>query len=787
MRPPPSLTWAPLLHIGLLVGLVLGTAAPAAAVEPWRSVHRLPVANGLAVTTFAGSAEGFGVLDRWSDRVYQVRSPGDGPVRDLLYDAYFGVRSAEGSAWLTSYTALSPLDGNAVIEVRRERGGLRFTERHTAPMDLELPATLHTMTVENIGADVIADVELYALNNLHVGTDWGDGAGANRRERIAGGPGSGGLVEWGEETGLVMHMIPAEATDLTPCVDVWRRLQEGGALDRSCEGSGDDQVGALGWQLGDLAPGEARTVGYVLAFSAGFDTATAPPLVGDWAAGRGAAALMDAAQADWAGHLDGMDAPDDLSAEEQAVWRAALGYLRMAQVREADDALGQIVASFPNSAPVGGFAHEWNITWPRDSAYAIRALAELGAVEAATAALTFLLQDEKNGYYADLIGVEDYALSVCRAYGDGTEWSDDDGTGPNVELDNFGLVLWAAGAVQAAGGDLSAVRPALLDGVADILVESVDPAWDLIIADSSIWERHWDGRQRRWTYTTAFAVAGLRAAAELATAAGDGRAATYAATADQLEAGLRAHLVSEDGVLVANLEDHQRGLPSLDLAAVEAINLGLIDARGPEAAASFDAWEGLRVAHGNGFMRNDDGDLYDRHEWIMVDLRLAEALRRACRLDEARALEAWVIDQAAENYDMVPELMEPSTAAYAGPVPMLGFGSGLTLLSLHRRAALEAACPGGGEGGADGADGADGTADGTTDGGGDGGATDGGAGGDGASDGGDGGGSQVDDAEGAEDGGGAAKGSGCAGAPVGPAGLGLLLGALALAPRRRRA
>jgi hypothetical protein len=243
-------------------------------------------------------------------------------------------------------------------------------------------------------------------------------------------------------------------------------------------------------------------------------------------------------------------------------------------------------------------------------------------------------------------------------------------------------------------------------------------------------------------------------------------------------------------VLVANLEDHQRGLPSLDLAAVEAINLGLIDPMGPEAAASFDAWEGLRVAHGNGFMRNDDGDLYDRHEWIMVDLRLAEALRRACRLDEARALEAWVIDQAAENHDMVPELMEPSTAAYAGPVPMLGFGSGLAVLGLHRRAALEAACPGGGEGGADGADGGDDASDGTTDGGGEGGGSGGGSGGGGdeaAGGGSDGSDAQPDAADDPTDGGGSAKGTGCAGAPVGPVGLALLLGALGLAPRRRRA
>lgn len=34
-----------------------------------------------------------------------------------------------------------------------------------------------------------------------------------------------------------------------------------------------------------------------------------------------------------------------------------------------------------------------------------------------------------------------YQASVCRYYGDGTEWSDGDND-PNIELDGFGLLLW---------------------------------------------------------------------------------------------------------------------------------------------------------------------------------------------------------------------------------------------------------------------------------------------------------------------------------------------------------
>ena len=717
-----------------LCALVGSWAGPAAAVEASRSAYRVPVANGFAVASFSGSPAGIGVVDRWSDRVYQQRSPTDGPVRDLLYDAYFGLRVDGASTWLTAYTELRPELAHGFIEVERQQGSLVLIERVWAPMGLALPATVHTLRVENRGAAVATGVSLQSLHNLHLGEDWGDGAGAVRNERLSGGAGTAGLVEWGADNGLVMHVLPLVPTDAAGCVDVWSRFTAGGALDRSCAGSGDDQVGSLGWDIGALEPGESRSVGFVLAFSSGFDTASAPPAVEAWRAGLGPDALLEREIADWDVFLAESPPPAGTSADEQQAWRAALATLRMAQVREPGDPYGQLVASFPNSNPVGDFQHEWNIAWVRDGSYAARALAEIGQPEAALDALRFLLQDEKNGLYAALIGVDDYAVSVCRSYGDGTEWSDEDATGPNVELDNFGLVLWAAGGVFEATGDIEALRPllpALLDGVADVLLASIDPTTGLIQPDSSIWERHWNGNQRSFTYTSAFAVAGLEAAAVLAEAAGDGRGAAYRAGAAEVAAGVAAHLIHPEGYVAANLEDLQRGLPVLDLAAVEVFNLGLLSAGSAEAAASFDAWEGLRVAHGRGFMRNDDGDLYDRHEWAMVDLRLAEAFRRACRPEEAAALEGWITEQARENHWMIPELYHPETGVYAGPVPMLGFGGGLYLLQLQRRAALDAGCEAfvdtGGDGASDGPGDGGGAGEGAADGGGaDAGASDGG-------------------------------------------------------------
>jgi hypothetical protein len=69
--------------------------------------------------------------------------------------------------------------------------------------------------------------------------------------------------------------------------------------------------------------------------------------------------------------------------------------------------------------------------------------------------------------------------------------------GPNVELDGFGLYLLAA----AKAG----VAP--MDGVVAPLEAAIGPD-GLVHADSSIWERHWNGKQRRFLYSSIAASSG---------------------------------------------------------------------------------------------------------------------------------------------------------------------------------------------------------------------------------------------------------------------------------------
>jgi len=132
----------------------------------------------------------------------------------------------------------------------------------------------------------------------------------------------------------------------------------------------------------------------------------------------------------------------------------------------------------------------------------------------------------------------------------------------------------------------------------------------------------------------------------------------------------------------------------------------VLDKAGPAATASLDAWKtGLwNGLTGHGYHRNDDGGSYDEMEWIMVDLRIATALRRDGRPGDvaaADALIAWVTAQARANFDLVPENLDPTTADYAGAVPMVGFGAGAYVLALWDRGAVTPMSADGAPAGAD--------------------------------------------------------------------------------------
>jgi GH15 family glucan-1,4-alpha-glucosidase len=667
-----------------MLSLLISLLNPAVAdVDAWASYPKLPSANGHGVVVLNEDNEGGTVLDQFSDRIYKRVSADSDPVRDLLYDTYFGI----DGTWLRSASAVAYVPGTGVLQINRRMEDLSVTEYAWTPMALEWPGFVQMLKISNTGEESRTMV-VNTLHNVHVGSNV-DGKAIGNESIWAS---TGQIIEKGAETGLGMRFDTRTPNASHTCKDIFGSV---GDFDGVCSTEADavpenNQSGGFQWTV-NLAPGDTQWFEVTSTFFHEHDHTSPIEARDAWYGTAGTPELALTMESAWWSnwHL-GSEMPDDLSANEQKVYKQSLTFLKMAQVAEEGDAHGQIPASFPTSASVGEFTHQWNITWVRDQAYAIRALTQAGHIEEAEAALAFTLQGKAN-QYVDQVGMA-YGLSVCRMYGDGTEWSDDDGTGPNIELDNFGLTLWAIGEWVKAGGDIGFIEAhRVFEDVADVLVATIDDT-QLIQPDSSIWERHWNGNEKHFTYTSAWAVRGLMEAHELAVALEDTtRAETYLEAAQSLQEGICSNLVNLEYGLVGNLEEAP--LLALDMAVVDTFNNHTLNGQDDLATQTLNILkDNLSVESGHGFKRNDDGDVYDEHEWVVMDLRMAEAYRRNCKPAKAQALEDWVTNQAMENHLIIPELMEPATAAYAGPAPMMGFGAGAYVLAMNNRSKATADC-----------------------------------------------------------------------------------------------
>jgi GH15 family glucan-1,4-alpha-glucosidase len=305
----------------------------------------------------------------------------------------------------------------------------------------------------------------------------------------------------------------------------------------------------------------------------------------------------------------------------------------------------------------------------------------------AKAALAFQM-GASVGAYQMYVGAP-YQVSVVRYFGDGTEQSDSNMNGPNIEFDGFGLFLWSLDQYVRASGDMASLAawwPVVGGKVADVLVGLQEPT-GLIAPDSSIWEVHWNGNQRHFGYTTITAANGLCAASHLATQANDAtRSATYLGAGTKARDALLTNLRAPDGTLAQSVEALAGGKGWLDASEVEAINLGLIYPDRRTARATLTSMQvGLVPQSGRGFMRDDLGPYYDSQEWIFVDLRTTRALELHGDTTDSASLFGWNVDQATENFGEFSELHDAVTADYAGASPMVGFGAGAYLVALSDR------------------------------------------------------------------------------------------------------
>jgi MYXO-CTERM domain-containing protein len=643
--------------------------------EPHQSTGFLPTSNGRITAAFDVVEN---KADYFLEHPYQSASPGV-LSRNFLYDTYPGLRVGTQPVWLDTVTPtlVEYVSGTGIVHVVRSTLGLTVDEYDFSPMTLGQGALFTLVKVTRTSGSGAIDV--YSLYNYHLGS--GSPSPGTDSENIAWNSGRDAFYEWGP-SGVAFgygSLVPSSFHGSTPN-NPYNLLVAGQNLanDSGTGGPTTDAVCGHQFSLGDIAITTSAWAGWFSVLDPSANAQSAIDAVKTFIASRTPDKLLADELSAWQAWQSA--APSGASALESSVFAQSQSVLRMAQVTAGDVSDGQILAAV---AP-----GEWNITWVRDMAYSTVALARTGHAAEAKRALMFEVGAPLGGgAFQSYVG-SPYQISVVRYYGNGSEWSDTNSDGPNVEFDGFGLFLWALETYVSQTNDqasLAAWWPTVKPKVADVLLALQEPS-GLISPDSSIWEVHWNGNQSHFAFTTIAAARGLCAASRLASLMGDSVSAnTYLFAGKMARDAVLGSLRAPTGAIGQSVEALGKG-SWLDAAVVEAISFGLIDPHKATAQATLSSIQaGLVPPSGRGFMRDQGGGAYDSAEWVFIDMRVGRSLERAGQAQASASLLAWNVAQGADNYGILSELHDPVTGDYAGAAPMVGFGAGVYILSLLDR------------------------------------------------------------------------------------------------------
>jgi GH15 family glucan-1,4-alpha-glucosidase len=506
-------------------------------------------------------------------------------------------------------------------------------------------------------------------------------------------------------------------------------------------GVADDWAHAYQVDLGDIAPGQTRWVAIVVAHHGDpFGAAVATGWIDAYTANKSPEQLLNEERASWETFQRSLVLPKTLSTDEEAVARQSAAVLEMAQMKDKDAFLREVLSrdgeprlsrfraldggsALPGTVVHRGFGAilaslppgEWTYSWIRDGAYAAAAMSVLGMTTQSRDALQFYL-DAEGGRFQNWnelrpYNMPPYVISLTRYVGFGVEETDFNDYGPNIEFDGFGLFLWALREHEVRTKDTSLTDnrwEEIATKIADPLLALVEPSTGLIRKDSSIWETHWNGRERTWTYTSLTAARGLCDAAAIAERKQDmTRAMKYRAGAQALRQAIATRLTDGAGALASNREELQTGSDYFDAAVFDAFAFGLFDPAGRIGRATASGLDKIRVSAGPGWSRNDDrrdhqgkmdlspwGSEYDSAEWVITDVRGSMVLRAQGNASRADSILKWITEHANKNADLIPETFDETTGVWKFNAPMVGFGAGVYVLALDHRASgrIDPAC-----------------------------------------------------------------------------------------------
>ena len=393
-----------------------------------------------------------------------------------------------------------------------------------------------------------------------------------------------------------------------------------------------------------------------------------------------------------------------LGENERHLWRQSEVMLRIAQSREQNrpgrHSNGLIVASLPDGV--------WFTPWVRDMAYAADAFARMGHRDEARAALLAYFNAQPTGKMREQTHGADYQVSVVRYFGDGSEepfFTMEGST--NIELDDWGLVLWLLGDYMREFDDTALLRTPtyrghLYESARDFVVNPLlanletNDGGLIVAADTSIWEERQKDK-KHFAFSTAAAIVGLQGFANVA-----GRARDETTRADilskiaLLKKGFAAAFIRA-GKLRGTLEEGVKN--DIDGALLTMINFGVVT--DPTIVGdTLDRMELLKVPSG-GYRRvrgtYTDPSIfeywYEKQEFLFIDFSLAEVLRRRGKIAESDAILKRIVDKAAADHNIIPEmyvaegckLFPGELGDPTGALPMAGYGAGAYILELLER------------------------------------------------------------------------------------------------------
>ena len=402
--------------------------------------------------------------------------------------------------------------------------------------------------------------------------------------------------------------------------------------------------------------------------------------------------------------------PPQLSEKERNIAEQSVSILKMSQVSDAEVlplSHGQILASLRPGL--------WHVAWVRDGSYAIQAMTRLGMYAEARKALEFMLKAEagryKNYIYTD--GKDygpgvDYQVSLTRYFGNGEEECDFNEWGPNIEYDDWGLFLTAWSDYITYSGDEAffmkwndLVREKVADAIIHVTTDN-----GLIREDSGPWEHHLQ-MPRQYTFTSGVCARGLEMFAGLLKKYGlPGE--KYVASADRIRKGIYDHMLCEERYFKGNASDTiKSGREYFDAGVYEIFANGLIRDENIFKSHMEECDKYLRIkGERPGYIRLNTNDPYENQEWVFINLRIALAYQRFGMRESAALLINYITDQAALNYNTIPEMfsnklqmekvpedyyswnvwcncIRKESGRYIGTIPMVGYGSGAYIITLY--------------------------------------------------------------------------------------------------------